>query len=119
MIKSNDDLVRKIFNKSAKDVLSTEPDSFKPITWKKLQTDDDSQKLFTSIHVASLEEASIKARLVAATLKKYSPLTNKASHMSLSSESLVIVLCGTSKRKFTEDDWEMARELTGVISSEE
>lgn len=119
MYKSNDDPVREIFGKSAKDILSTEPNSFNPIKWKRLKNDDDSQGLFTSLSVASLEEASIKARLVSATLKKYSQLTNEASHMSLFSDGLVIVLYGTSKKEFTEDDWEMARELTRVLSSEE
>jgi len=119
MTKKDDDLVQEIFGKSAKDVISTEPNSFKSIYMRELNPDDDNKGLFISLRVASLEEASVKAKLFTAKLKEYSQVTNDESHISLYSDGLNIILYGSSKKEFTEVDWEMARELEAVLSSEQ
>ena len=115
MSEHSDDSIRKIFGKSAKDVLQTELYSFKPVAWKELKTDDDCRGLFAYVRVKSLVEASNRASLFINELKQYSSETNKSSHMSLSSEGIAIVLYGASKKEFTEDDWVMARQLAKVL----
>lgn len=65
------------------------------IQWKKVKNEDGSEMLFGTFEVAALEEASRKADQAVQIIKSHRE--DKHSHMSLSSEGLVIALYGISR----------------------
>ena len=112
MSKNEDDQIKKIFGKTAVEILSSKPVGYTEIAWKQRKTRDGNEEmLFASLPVSSLKEANLKAGIVIDTLKSYGTVTNENSHISIFSDGLVIILYGQSKKEITEQDWAMARDV--------